>query len=56
MIAVAALGAILGAAGGLGVAGAIIVFGRGSLCPSALVLLVVAGAGLGALVPVLGAV
>ncbi len=56
LIVALVLGAILGAAGGLGVAGAIIVFGRGGMCPGALVLLVFAGAGLGALMPVLGAV
>ena len=55
MIVAAILGAILGAVAGLGVAAAVVVFGRGSIWPGVLVLLVFAGAGIGALVPVLGA-
>ncbi|MDF3383382.1 MULTISPECIES: hypothetical protein [unclassified Sulfitobacter] len=55
LIVAAVLGAILGAVAGLGVAAAVVVCGRGSIWPGALPLLVFAGAGIGALVPVLGA-
>ena len=56
LIIAAILGAILGAVAGLGVATAVVVFRRGGIWPGALVLLVFAGAGIGALVPVLGAI